>query len=175
MSVCVYARSSCGSAEGPYAPIHGCGRQGSKQHRHLSRIQVRSQNQGSQCFQDTGRRARRRVQDKEEHGREQLHQYFFYSLLPATQRACKHPQAGLMLPREKARKPERRHRNRHGCVGSLSPPATPLAEGLAGHYKPPMPTPNSSPCLSPKAPPSLATGNPGAVQVELPRTITMLP
>lgn len=73
------------------------------------------------------------VRDKEEHGREQLHQYFFYSLLSATQRACKHPQAGLMLPREKARKPERRHRNRHGCVGSLSPPATPLAEGLAGH------------------------------------------
>lgn len=83
--------------------------------------------------------------------------------------------AGLMLPREKARKSERRHSNRHGCGGSLSPSATPLAEGLAGHYKPPMPTPTSSPCLSPKAPRSLATGNPGAVQVELPRTITMLP
>lgn len=56
MSVCVYARSSCGSAEGPYIPINSCGRQRSKQHRHLSKIQVRGQNLGSQCFQDTGRR-----------------------------------------------------------------------------------------------------------------------
>lgn len=62
--------------------------------------------------------------------------------------------AGLMLPREKARKPERRHSNRHGCGGSLSPSATPLAEGLAGHYKPPMPTPTSK-CPCP--PPALAS------------------
>lgn len=92
--ICVYAQSSCGSAEGPHAPINSCGRQGSKQHRHLSRIQVRSQNQSSQCFQDTGRRGGAgRGGDEEEHGRERLHQYF-YSLLPATQRACKHCLSG---------------------------------------------------------------------------------
>lgn len=60
---------------------------------------------------------------------------------------------------------------------SPSPPATSLAEDLPWHCPPPVPTPTSSPCLSPdpKAPPSLATGNTGAVQAELPRTIAMLP
>lgn len=171
--ICVYAQSSCGSAEGPHAPINSCGRQGSKQHRHLSRVQVRSQNQSSQCFQDTeggvGRRTKKSMAENCYTSPSIL------SCLLPRELANTASRAGLTLPREKARKPERRHSNRRGCGRSLSPSATPLAEGLAGHYKPPMPTPTSSPCLSPKAPPSLATGNPGAVQVELPRTITMLP